>query len=39
MGEEIESNNFVGKKTETHKIVGLGTIRFWVNAKLFYAVR
>ena len=26
--EENKSNNFVGKKEKTHKVVGLGTIRF-----------
>ena len=37
--EEIKNNNFVGKEKETHNIVGLGTIRLWINSKLFYAVR
>ena len=39
VGQEIESNNFVGKKEKSYKIVGLGTIRLWINSKLFYAVR
>ena len=38
-GQEIEDNNFVGKKEKSYKIVGLRTIRLWVNSKLFYAVR
>jgi hypothetical protein len=37
--EELKNNNFVGKKKETHKIVGLRTIRLWINSKLFYTVR
>jgi hypothetical protein len=36
--EENKSNNFVGKKKETHNFVGLVTIRFRINLKLFYAV-
>jgi len=37
--EKNKNNDFVGKKIETHKIVGLGAIRFWVDSKLFDAVR
>ena len=37
--EENKSNNFVVKKEKTHKVVGLGTIRLWIDSKLFYAVR
>ena len=37
--EENKSNNFVGKKEKTHKVVGLGTIRLWIDLKLLYAVR
>ena len=39
MREETENNNYVGKKKETHNIVGSGAIRLWINSKLFYAVR
>jgi hypothetical protein len=34
-----KSNNCVGKENETHKIVGSGTIRLWINSKPSYAVR
>ena len=37
--EESKSNNFVGKERETHNIVGLGTIRLWIDLKLLYTVR
>jgi hypothetical protein len=37
--EENKSNNFVGKKEKTYKVVGLGTIRFWIDLKLLYDVR
>ncbi len=37
--KEIKSDDFVGKKKESHKIVGLGPIGLWINSKLFYAVR
>lgn len=37
--EENKSNDFVGKKKETHNFVGLGTIRFWIDLKLLYTVR
>ena len=39
MREEIKNNNFVGKKKETHNIVGLGAISLWINLKLFHTVR
>jgi hypothetical protein len=39
MREENKSNNFVGKKEKTHKVVGLGTISLRVDLKPFHAVR
>jgi hypothetical protein len=39
MREETKNNNYVGKERETHNIVGLGTIRLWIDLKLLYAVR
>jgi len=39
VGQEIESNNFVGKREKSYTIVGLTTIGLWINSKLFYAVR
>jgi hypothetical protein len=39
MTDKIKGDNCVGKENETYKIVGSGTIRFWGNSKLFYAVR
>ena len=38
MRQEIRTNNFVGKKKESHNIVGLGAIGLWVDLKLLYAV-
>ncbi len=39
MRDEIKGDNCVGKKNETHKIVGSGAIRLWINSKLLDAVR
>jgi hypothetical protein len=39
MREETKNNNYVGKERETHNIVGLGTIRLWIDLKLLYDVR
>jgi hypothetical protein len=39
MREEIETNNNVGKKKETHKVVGLGAVGLWVNLKFLNTVR
>ena len=36
--EETKDNNYVGKKKETHNIVGLGTISLGVDLKLFHTV-
>jgi len=35
MGGEIKNNNYVGKKKGTYNIVGLKTISFRVDLKLF----
>ena len=39
MGVEIRNNNYVGKKKETHNIVGLGAIGLWIDLKFFHIVR
>jgi len=38
MREETKDNNYVGKKWETHKIVGLRTISLGVDLKLLHTV-
>ena len=37
--KETNNNNYVGKKKETHNIVGLGGVGFWIDLKLFHAIR
>jgi len=36
---EFKSNNSVGKKKETDKVVGLGAVGLWINLKFLDAVR
>ncbi len=38
MGEGIRNNNIVGKKKETHNIVGLEGVGFWIDLKPLYTV-